>query len=257
MIRLALTLWVVAAEPATDPDAEAGVRAFAQGRYDDAATILARAYAEDPRPELLFAWAQAERYAERCDDAVPLFREYLTLDPPPEVGDKAREAIEACGEDPDVAVPVPVEPPTPEDRTVEPVGPVEAGEPAVEPSPAVPRSWEPSRRPVALDPWGHALLWSGVAICGVGGGLLGEAHLRRRAGSRVADEQSYRDALQGAPQLSGAGIGVLVVGGALVVAGAVRFVVLAARHRRAGNTATLRRGPGQFSLAPRRFGALR
>ena len=96
-------LWAaLAAEPS--PDAEAGVKAFAEGRYDDAARILERVYAVEPDPALLFAWAQAERYAGRCDVAVPLYRAYLLEEEPPaDVRALAREAIEACGEDPDHA----------------------------------------------------------------------------------------------------------------------------------------------------------
>ncbi|MCH9684875.1 MAG: hypothetical protein K0V04_25795, partial [Deltaproteobacteria bacterium] len=254
---VALLLATAGPPAASEADAEAGVAAFAEGRYDDAARILERAYAAEPRPDLLFAWAQAERYAERCSAAVPLFRQFLDLEPTQAIEDKAREAIEACGEDPD-AVPAP--PPEPEEvRGPQP--PPEVG-PKPEPDPPVaPVAPEPEPRPVALDPWGHALVWSGVAVAGVGAGLLGEAHLRRVAARDATDEQMYRADLDGAPILSRTGIGLVVGGGALLVAGIVRFSVLVARRRRSADTlAAVRRGAGltwHFSLAPRRRWALR
>lgn len=256
MMRACLLVAALAAEPGSD--AEAGVKAFADGRYEDAARILERAYAVEPDPALLFAWAQAERYAGHCDVAVPLYREYLKDEPPADVQGLAREAIVACGEDPDRAAEPELEP--------EP-------EPELEPEPdPEPRPEAPTRaRPAARDAWGHALTWSGVAVVGVGAGLLGEAHHRRAEGERAGDEQAYRDALQGAPVLSRTGIAVLAGGGALVAAGVIRFAIVAARGR-AGDDASAsgeasawsrwpRLGLGtlawKFELAPRRRRALR
>jgi hypothetical protein len=254
MIRSCFFWAALAAEPS--PDAEAGVQAFAEGRYADAARILERAYAADPEPALLFAWAQAERYAGHCDVAVPLYREYLKGEPPADVRGLARQAITACGDDPDRAAEPEAEPehePEPE------------LEPELDPQP----SREPSARPAARDPWGHALTWSGVAVAGVGAGLLGEAHRRRAEGDGAPDEQAYRDALRGAPVLSRAGIAMLAGGGALLVAGVVRFAIVAARGRDdAGAPGQASAGPGRlrlgagsltwkFELAPRRGRALR
>lgn len=255
MMRACLLVAALAAEPGSD--AEAGVKAFADGRYEDAARILERAYAVEPEPALLFAWAQAERYAGHCDVAVPLYREYLQQDPPADVQGLAREAIVACGEDPDrAAEPEPTEP--------EP-------EPVIEPVPEPPPAAPTRARPAARDAWGHALTWSGVAVAGVGAGLLGAAHGRRADGERADDEQAYRDALQGAPGLSRTGIVVLAGGGALVVAGVIRFSIVAARGRAdaeasaSGEASAWSRwprvGPGtlawKFELAPRRRRALR
>lgn len=252
MIGLALALAAALAEPA-NPDYDAGSAAFADGRYHEAARKFERAYEHDPQPLVLYAWAQAERLAERCDRAVPLYRQYLELDPSDDDVATVREAIEACGEDPDV---VPEPPPDGEgsDDGGEGLPSEEQLEPIVE-QPA-----ERTPRPVARDVWGHALTWTGVAVAGVGGGLLGAAHRRRSMGDQAADEQGYRDALEGAPPLSRAGVALLGAGGALVVAGVVRFAVVAARSPRADATALRWTGTGlafDFELAPRRPGALR
>lgn len=255
MMLACLLAAALAAEPSSD--AEAGVKAFAEGRYEDAARILERAYASEPDPALLFAWAQAERYAGRCDVAVPLYREYLKEEPPADVRALTREAIVACGEDPDrTGVPEPEAAPEPEPEV------------APEPEPEVPPD-EPARaHPAARDAWGHALTWSGVAVAGVGAGLLGAAHQRRGEAERAGDEQAYRNALQGAPVMSRAGIGLLAGGGALLVAGVVRFAIVAARGRGEPSPAQAstpawrpRVGVGtlawKFELAPRRRRDLR
>lgn len=245
MMLLALTL----AATVASPEADEGVKAFAEGRYEDAARILGQAYEAEPEPELLFAWAQAERYAGHCDEAVPLYREYLEGDPPDDVQQLAREAIVECGEDPDAPA---------EDAEVEPPPP-EGARPPGDSGPSIePGGERPPRRPLR-DPLGHALTWSGVAVAAVGVGLLGEAHRRRVEGERAPDEQAYRDALAGAPTLSRAGIAVAVGGAALLVAGVVRLSMLAGREERERSALRLT-GTGvvwKFELAPRGLRALR
>jgi hypothetical protein len=119
--------------------------------------------------------------------------------------------------------------------------------PEAAPEPLPPPPEQPRHRSAARDPWGHALTWSGLAVAGVGAGLLVEAHRRRADGERAPDEQAYRDALRGAPVLSRAGIGVLAGGGALLVAGVVRFAVVAARGRDEAGV----RQPASASYRPR------
>ena len=256
MSILALALAGMLAGPPSDPDFEDGKAAFAEERYADAARHFERAYDANPDPLLLFVWAQAERLAGQCDAAVPLYRRYLALEPPDADVKVTRAAIEACGEDPD-AVP---EPP-----------PISAGESGaqsesdttLDPEPGGTEDDPSPPRTALRDPWAHVLTWSGVVVTGVGAGLLGEAHRRRTRSERAPDEQDYRDSLEGAPALSRAGIGVMIGGGALLVAGVVRFVVVASRGRRAPSPAAIAPHLGgaglvwKFELAPRRLRALR
>ncbi|MEM7156738.1 MAG: hypothetical protein AAF799_28070 [Myxococcota bacterium] len=257
MKTLALLAALASAEPAASPspDAEAGVKAFAEGRYEDAAEILARAYEDDPRPELLFAWAQAERYAGQCEGAIVRYRQFLQSEPAADVEQMAQDAIEACQEELDEAEPEPEPEPEPE------------LEPEIEPQTAAPpddsgRIDRVPRRGVDAairDPWAHAFTWSGIAVITVGTGLVGEAHRRRGVSRQAIDEQAYRDALEGAPTLSRAGIAVIAGGAALFVAGVVRFSVVAARGE-PKRAKVAWQGPGltwKFDLAPGRARALR
>ncbi len=258
MSILALALASTLAGPPTDPDFEAGKEAFAAERYADAARHFERAHRANPDPLLLFVWAQAERLAGQCEAAVPLYRRYLALDPPDADVQVTRAAIEACGEDPDV---VPEPPPAPSEESD--TGPESESESTLDPEQEGTGDDPPPSRPALRDPWGHGLTWPGVLITGVGVGLLSEAHRRRKRSERAPDEQDYRDSLEGAPALSRAGIGLMVGGGALLVAGVVRFVVVAGRGRRTPGTAVIAPHLGgaglvwKFELAPRRVRALR
>ena len=84
----------------------------------------------------------------------------------------------------------------------------------------------------AASPGGGTTTKPGVAVSSVGVGLLAEAHRRKGEAEAAPTEQGYRDALEGAPTLSRAGIAILAGGAALMVAGIVRFSVLAGREGR-------------------------
>lgn len=232
--------------PATqdNPHFATAVQAWKQQRWPEAAEAFARAYDLDPRPEYVFARAQSLRFAQQCAEAIEAYRGFIALDPPRGAVDEARDHIEACGGDPDGAsepVPAPVSPPSP---SVDPSTPATA----VESRP------EDLARPWWRDRGGHALGWSGVALTGVGAGLIAEALVRRGRGERAGDEQAYRDARRDGPALLYAGIPVAAVGGALVLAAAVRFAMVHRRSKRGGNaprSARLRGGvaPGGFCVA--------
>jgi len=54
-----------------------GIEAYKAGDYDKAADLLERAYKLDPKPEALFALAQAERLGGHCDKAVAHYKKLL------------------------------------------------------------------------------------------------------------------------------------------------------------------------------------
>jgi hypothetical protein len=248
MIALVLTL-ALFAQPAADawrehPEFLRGAAAFEAQRWDEAAHAFAAAYADHPRPELLWAQAQSLRFGGQCEAALPLYEQFLATQPTAEEIADANTNIAACRELVDAAAPVeptpqPVAQPSPpppapmlqpDDRDVDEVRPL--------PRRRVERS-------VARDPLGHGLLWSGVAAAGVGTGLLVAAHARRDAAAGASTELEYRQTFAGAPALGQAGIAVLATSAALVTAGIVRFAVMGARahrNRRDGGALAHRRG---------------
>ncbi|MDQ3338487.1 MAG: hypothetical protein M4D80_25245 [Myxococcota bacterium] len=70
---------VAAAQTAPTSDAyKKAIEAYKAGKYDEAVGLLEAAYNVEPKPEILFALAQAERLSGQCDKAIVHYRELLT-----------------------------------------------------------------------------------------------------------------------------------------------------------------------------------
>jgi hypothetical protein len=81
LIALAIGVGTAAAQtpaPQGPPDLfKQGVEAYKAGRYDEAAGLLGKAYALDPKPEMLFPLAQAERLGGHCPAAIIHYKKLL------------------------------------------------------------------------------------------------------------------------------------------------------------------------------------
>lgn len=224
MIAALLVLALARApEPAPsvdNPHFAAAVEAWEARRWPEAAEAFERAYAIEPRPEYVFARAQALRLADDCTGAIAAYRAFIDLAPPAAAIDEAQGYIVACGGDPTPAPPPPIAP--------RPIAPSDAGAPgptAPLPAAVVP----PPRRAWWRDPAGHAVGWTGLAIAATGAGLTIEGLARRERGTRATDEQGYRDARRGGATMLHAGIPLTCIGTAMVLAAVIRFAVLGAR----------------------------
>jgi tetratricopeptide (TPR) repeat protein len=221
VVALTLTLAVTAraehqVPPQPPPFLSRGLEHYRAGRYAEAIEEFKRALQLAPRPELYYALAQAERQLGRCVEAVAHYQAFLKSKPSPLQAESARQNIERCsitvGEAPQPAEPPPATPP-----------------------PAPPEPPPPPRPSAARDPAGHVLWVSGVALGIAGGALLGvaERNVRAAADARRYDEfiLAY-DPAQGAESQRIAGAVLLAAGGVAVVAGIVRFGVVAKRAAR-------------------------
>src|SRR5688572_23244252 len=56
---------------------ESGLKRFTAKEWDAAIAEFRAGYAIDPRPDFLYAWAQAERLRGNCPEAVKLYQEYI------------------------------------------------------------------------------------------------------------------------------------------------------------------------------------
>jgi tetratricopeptide (TPR) repeat protein len=85
-----------------------GIDEYKQKKFGEASITLLKSYELDPRPDTLFALAQAERFDGRCTDAVEHYKKLLeqTTDLP--TAKAVQFNIELCA-------------PKPEDKPVEPV----------------------------------------------------------------------------------------------------------------------------------------
>ena len=253
MIAFVLTL-ALCSQPAADswrdhPEFIRGARAFEAQRWDEAARAFEAAYAEHPRPELLWAQAQSLRFGGHCEAALPLYEQFIATRPTAEEIADANTNVAACRELVGEAA-APVETTPPPQPVAQPSPPPPA--PTVQPERAdlddvrpLPRRRSRREPDVRRDPWGHGLLWSGVGIAGVGAGLLAAGHARREQAAGASTELAYRQRFAGAPALGQAGIAVLATGAALVTASIVRFAVIGARARRGGTTMAVLRARGR------------
>jgi tetratricopeptide (TPR) repeat protein len=106
------------ADPASDL-AKRGIDQFKAGKYAEATATLEKAYALDPRPETLFALAQAERLGGDCKVAVEHYRQVLEKISDLNVGKLVAASLAMCpGE-----APPPAPTPPPEPAHVEPPPP--------------------------------------------------------------------------------------------------------------------------------------
>ncbi|MEM9457436.1 MAG: hypothetical protein AAGF11_24865 [Myxococcota bacterium] len=197
---------------------------FESEDYEAAIPELKAAYALEPNPMLLYAWAQAERLAGSCARAMGLYRRYLETDPPTE----QRQLAEANVLDCEAELPPPPEPEPESEPEIDPMPEDAADDP--------PASDEPNR-PWHRDPAGGVLFGLGLAGVASGGTLMGVARIQ---GSQAPDaniEDDYLAVRARAERMNIAGIVTLGVGSALLVGGVIRYAVVASKGRRRSDTA--------------------
>jgi hypothetical protein len=237
-VGLAVLLWllptVARAQPEPPPHYERGRRYFDLKMYKLAIAEFEAAYALDPRPELLYALAQAHRLDGDCQHALPRYRAFLQTELSPKKAAAVQQNIERCEAlvrgptAPERASPV--EPPAVEPRAPAPLAPPA---PAVERRAVAVAAGTAPRRPWYADWLGDTLAAGGLGVAAVGLGVWGAA---RADALRLSGALTYGDFRSAAPSAQRsfaaqeAGVVVAAVGGALVVGGVVRLALQARRR---------------------------
>jgi tetratricopeptide (TPR) repeat protein len=232
----AVALWLALAAPGqllTNPEAKAKLQeaqaAFKAEDFDAAAAAVEAAYLIEPNPMLLYPWAQAERSRGNCAAAVELYGRFLDTDPPKEAAGPARENMQRCQEQLDAAAAEAEPEPDVVDEVIE-----EEPEPEPEPVPTPVTKDEPAKaKRWYADPLGGALVGVGVVGVGVGAGLLGVASSRAGKAADAGSHSEYLDMRIGATKLRNGGAVALSIGGALVIGGVVRYVIVAKQGKQA------------------------
>lgn|SRR6185436_54584 len=178
---------------------------YAAHEYRAAIAKLEAAYALDPRREILFAQAQATRLAGDCAAALPLYDRFLASNPPPQQVEATRIAVARC-----------------EAAALAASGPPRAPAPpqviALPPPPPPPPRWYNDRA-------GGLLVGVGVVGIGAGAALIASARSTDDEARAVKDRYDTAVALrQRAERRWAWGLGTVIAGSALVVAGAGRYV---------------------------------
>src|ERR1043165_2668234 len=98
LLGMALSQRALAESPNAQAKAhfDQGAVFFAAKDYEAAISAFEAGYALDPRPEILFAWAQAARLSGDCPSAIVLYERFLAGQPPARQARAARANRELC-----------------------------------------------------------------------------------------------------------------------------------------------------------------
>lgn len=220
----------------SNPEAQAKLReaqeAFQEEDFDAAAAAVEAAYIIEPEPMLLFPWAQAERSRGNCEAAVALYSRFLDSDAqaPDEMVTLATENRDLCQAELDEAGDDVIV----DDDETSVVDEVLAEEDPEPPPPEpVGTDDQPKAKAWYKDPVGGVLVGVGVAGVGAGVGLLAVASSRAKGASELDSHTDYLDARTGATSLRNGGAIALSIGGALVIGGVVRYLLVAKKNKAA------------------------
>jgi tetratricopeptide (TPR) repeat protein len=171
---------------------DAGLREYDAGHYERAIKEFEAAFSIDPDPDLLLAWAQAERLAGRCEVAVPRYRRYLESKPGAEGIALARSGIDLC------VASAPKERPKPQVGDCSAIG-------------EQPLPWY-------KNPIGGAIVVGGAGL-GVGTGFLIAASGNRDIADTAQTSDQFEARLERATMQRRVGVTIMVFGAALIGGG--------------------------------------
>lgn len=143
-----------------------GIELYKAGKYAEAASVLQQAYDAQPKPETLFALAQAQRLSGDCDAAVAKYKQLLAETTELATAKAVQINLALCQPNEPEREPAPEPTPTPT--------------PTTQPAPAEP----PPPKVIVRDVGSSDRIATGVFAAGVGGVGLGAALLLSSASAR-------------------------------------------------------------------------
>jgi hypothetical protein len=191
---------------------DAALKQYSTRHYEDAISELRAIYEIDPRPNILFTWAQAERLSGDCPSAVVLYKKFIATGPTGTSLEAAQLNLKKCEDAlstmPEEAKPKPV--PTPEPIII------------VREREAPPPTWQKDKLGIGLTVAGGVLLVAGAGVAG------GSAAVESSATSATS-YNDYSNRIDTARTLRTTGFVVLGVGAVAAIIGVVRFAIVARR----------------------------
>jgi tetratricopeptide (TPR) repeat protein len=260
-----------------------GLAAYDAARYEDAIAEFHAAYDVEPRRELLFSWAQAERLSGDCTSAIALYRRFLAAQPPPREADHAASQLARCEaalatQPPGAGAPAPPGSPSAASATPAPDAPSASGAPdasassapgaapsaQVPPPPKAPADAavpgasssrtageeapaRSSRAPWYTDGVADALGAVGLVSIGVGAAFLGASASASSSARSAVTYGDYTELHQRAESDRVIGAIALGAGGVLVVVALVKYAVGARADGGASTARRARPAPGMLS----------
>jgi len=204
----------------------AGTKLYNIQQYAQAAEEYQAAYLLDPKPDYLYAIAQAQRLGGDCDKAVKSYEAYIRAKPPAGQLEKAQKNIDRCHEDIQSRASMNDLPP-PEEIPPLPPAPLEPVE--EEPKPTVvvvaPPPPEPPGKSYLI---GHFLVGGGVVVGAASAFLFlhGKSAIEDINAAPTYDAFSMKKSgFDQAKSQQTLGVVGMAAGGALVVGGLVYYVM--------------------------------
>lgn len=217
-----------------DTHLQRGIEFYAEKQFELAIVEFRAGYAIDPRPDFLFALAQAERLSGDCPTAIIYYRRFLETGPTANQAEAARVNMRRCEralESGPEGVPR-RETETALDRAERAAAPAPPAVPEIAEPPRVERALESASRPWYRDSLGMSLAAGSVVGLGVGVGFWMAKRSAESAASDAPDYESYQTNLDRARQNRTLAIVGLGAGVALAGAATVRYLFRSSeRHR--------------------------
>jgi tetratricopeptide (TPR) repeat protein len=220
---------------------ERGKAHFNLGEYEEAVREFEAGYREKPQPLFLYNIGNAARHAGQHRKALEMYRRYLDEKPNaverPELEQRIAELQALVAKEPPPVAPQPSVAPAPETPSPPPEippppspSPVETAPVVVTPPPPV-VVVPPQPPPPAPPSWRRD--WLGATLCAVGGaallvGAIDGGIYGARWTARNDSYQAFEDARSAPPHLT-ADLVLLPAGAVLVLAGVIRYAVVAHR----------------------------
>ena len=208
--------------------------AVGEGRWLDAAADYEVVFQATGDLRVRYAQAEALRLGGRCDEALPLYTEYLAGDPSQAMQSRTAQLIRVCEDE---------------------VEAEQARRAALETPPPPPTEAAPSREPTVdapprwyQDPAGDALVALGFSGVVAGGVVLALGVREGDAADGADNDRAFGQAIERAETRTLAGGITLGVGAALLVGGVVRWVIVDRTHAR---TVELTAGPSGIAVRGR------
>jgi tetratricopeptide (TPR) repeat protein len=189
---------------------DAGLKAYREQDYATAIDEFRMGYEIDPRPDFLYAKAQAERMSGNCAKAIRTYEAFLNNSPPARQVEPARQNIARCKE---------------ELGGRKKGGAVAARGDAAPAATATEGASAEGGTPWYKDAVGDALLAAGVGAL-VGGGLVWKGGRDDAQAAAAATSYSgFATSAEGADTRQTIGVVAMAAGGALVAGAIVRYML--------------------------------
>jgi len=210
--------------PAAREHFQRGIDLYMKNDYRAAIAELQQGYAIDPSPEILFAWAQAERLAGDCATAIALYQRFVATGPPELQVRAAEENRASC------------------EQTL-------ASQTQTAPTPTPAIAVTRSVPPGATPPWyadvtGDVLAGTGTLTIAAGAGLLVLSAKNLDAAPGQGTEGQFRDAVDRGQLERTIGIGALIAGAAVLGTGIWHYATRPTRRESSAVVQVWQHGDG-------------